>query len=97
MQSVVSADNRGSSSLLACRQTVTQSVRGREGSDGGGERAKDNKLRLSVDLKKQKDEPQCTLRKQTPGFVSVYKYHSPLLPTILFAGSLFFLFQTPII
>lgn len=41
------------------------------GSDGGGrEQAKDNKLRLDVDLKKQKDEPRSAPRKQTPGFVS---------------------------
>lgn len=71
MQSVPSTDNGGSSSPLARRQTVTQSATGREGgSDGGRERAKDNKLRLGVDLKKQKDEPRSTPRKQTPGFVS---------------------------
>lgn len=42
---------------LACRHTVTQSVRGRASDGGGEEQAKDNKLEQSVDLKKQKDEP----------------------------------------
>lgn len=75
MQSVPSTDNGGSSSPLARRQTVTQSAAGWEGgreggNDGGREQAKDNKLRLDVDLKKQKDEPRSAPRKQTPGFVS---------------------------
>lgn len=51
-----------------------------------------------VDLKKQKDEPLSPPRKQTPGFVSFYKYHSSFpLPfsfscsTLLSSSLLFYL------
>lgn len=61
----------------ACRQADSNPIWERERERNGRKSMRKTiSWKHSVDLKKQKDEPLSPPRKQTPGFVSFYKYHS---------------------